>query len=169
MLVHPCGEWGGERGVVGSIGVVEDVDGVGELLGRDLVAGRPVFPGVEGIDGLLGDRDGRLAVVECPQESSVDCDVLVESVAFVAELVAAVEERGGATAELCEGGLGGGEFVGCVGEVASCCSASEGSAVGDGSFSLPLAVLGLGDVVVGGGDRGVVGRRSEVGAGSGRR
>ena len=86
----------------------------------------------------------------------------MESVAFVAELVAAVEERGGAAAELGERGLGGGEFVGRVGEVASCCSATEGSAVGDGSFGLPLAFLGLGDVVVGGGDRGVVGRAARL-------
>ena len=63
-MVHPCGEWCGECGVVGSVGVVEDVDGVGELLGRHLVAGRPVLPGVEGIDGLLSDSDGGLAVVE---------------------------------------------------------------------------------------------------------
>jgi hypothetical protein len=79
-----------------------------------------LFPAVEGIDGLLSDRDDRLAVVECPQESSVDCDMLVESVEFVAELISSVEERGGATAELCKGGLGGGEFVARIGEVASC-------------------------------------------------
>ena len=88
--------------------------------------------------------------------------MFAEAVAFVAELVASVEERGGATGELGERGLGGGEFVGCVGEVASCCSPAEGSAVGDGSFGLPLAFLGLGDVVVGGGDRGVVGRAARL-------
>jgi hypothetical protein len=40
---------------------------------------------------VLRDSDDRLAVIECPDESAVDRDMLMKPAAFVAEMVASVE------------------------------------------------------------------------------
>ena len=64
VLIQPCGEWCGECDAIGTVGVMEDVDSVDELLERHVVARRPVLPGVEGVDCLLSVSDGGLVVVE---------------------------------------------------------------------------------------------------------
>ena len=126
MLVDPGLERLGEDRVV-LAGVVEVVGGVDELGGAWGVSVGPVGPGVEGVEAVLGVEGTVVVAVELSGELPVGGEVVLESVAFAAELVALVEEGLGAAGDLVECGVGGGDVVGGIGDVLAGGSAVEAS------------------------------------------
>ena len=156
MLVDPGVEGYGEEGVVAA-GVVEVVAGVDELGGAGGVSVGPVGPGVEGVELLLGVEEPVVVAVELSGELSVDGEVLLEPIAFGAELVSLVEQRLGAPGDLAERCLRCGDVVGAVGDGVSCGAAVESSGVGEFSFGLTVSLLGVVEVGRDAGDGVVVG------------
>ncbi len=142
VLVDPVGEWFGEESVVAA-GVVEVVGGVDEGGGAWGVSVGPVGPGVEGVEAVLDVEEPVVVAVELSGELSVDGEVLLEPVAFVAELVSLVEQWLGAPGDLAKSGRGGGDVVGAVGDGVSCGATVESSGGGEFSFGLTLPLLGV--------------------------
>lgn len=91
VFLHPGGEGFGEECVVAA-GVVEVVGGVDECGRAWGVSVGPVGPGVEGVEAVLILEEPVVVAVELSGELLVGGEVVLESVAFGAELVALFEE-----------------------------------------------------------------------------
>ena len=100
-LFAPVEEWCGEAGVIAAT-VVESDGGVDDFGVGDLVAGGPVVPGGERVEGA-----GRCLEpgVGCLQVSPVGGLFDSKAVAFGGELVSLIEDRSGPFDGLVEGGL----------------------------------------------------------------
>ncbi len=157
MLLEPVEERCGERGV-GATVLAQEGAGVDQSFWCDLVAGGPVVPHVERVDGHFGCCEATVEVIEFLGELSLCLGVSTESGAFGAELVALVEEWLGATGELVERRLRGCDFGGGdLGFVAGG-SSVEPAAVGEVVFGLPVSLPGRVEIGGDGGDRSVVWR-----------
>ena len=126
VFLQPGGEGFGEECVVAA-GVVEVVGGVDEGGGSGVVSVGPFGPGVEGVEAVLILEEPVVVVVELSGELLVGGEVVLESVAFGAELASLVEEWLGASGDLVECGVGGRDVVGGIGDCVSRGSAVESS------------------------------------------
>lgn len=155
VIVDPGGEWPGEECVLAA-GVVEVVGGVDECGGVRGVAVGPVGPGVEGVEPVLCRWESVVVVVVAAGELSVDREVVLESVAFGAELGALIEEWLPATGELVERYLGGRDGTGAVGDGAVGRASVESAALGEVAFGLAVPDLCRVEVVGDTGDGAIV-------------
>ena len=110
VFLNPGGERFGEKCEVAA-GAVEVTGGVDECGRARGVAIRPVRPGAEGAEPVLGCQELAVAAAEAVNEVAVLAEVLLEAVAFVTELGALIEEWLGAVGEFVEGMLGGTDNV----------------------------------------------------------
>ena len=142
VLVDPGCQWSGEVRVVaaGSLQLVGSVD---ECSGRQVLAGGPLLPGVEGIELSAVGADTILVAVEAAAEVLVAALFAAEAVVFVTGLVALVEEWLGAVGEFVECGSSGVDVLGGFGDRVSGVAAVEESAVGEFVFGSSVALFGV--------------------------